>query len=97
MRGFRGSSSAIVLQYGKGDHGKERAARDRVISRPSLLPQFSESLRRFEEPSEAVFAHLQRPGKQFNGSMMSRANPAVFSSLREVDREQLFRRFIFSL
>ena len=42
----------------------DRAARDRVIRRPSLCVAScpSSPLR----PSEAVFAHLQRPGKQFD-------------------------------
>ena len=38
---------------------------------------------RFKEPSEAIITHPSYPGKQYNGSMMSCANPEVFSSLRE--------------
>jgi hypothetical protein len=71
----RGTSAGGTEVSGEG---QLRAARVSGTVAPcrQLPAPFSS---RFKEPSEAVFTNPPHPGKQYNGSMMSRANPTVFS------------------
>ena len=78
---------AVLTSEGEARHGRSlrrhrTQSAERSARATSPFPPCRPRSRQLPVPLSSCF-HPPHPGKQYNGSMMSRANPAVFSLLRE--------------